>query len=208
MGENESNVPFLDSNASARKFRTHQRTSGANTVEEYTYVVAEPPLATYTISFASTVLSTTNSHPLQIMAGASLRVHLRRLVLYQSANAAANTPVVFELRRLTTAGTGGSGLVPAPMDTADAVAGDTAMVLPSSKGTEGVLVGGRHRGTILANASTANLQPILDLDWSRERTKGPIIAAGTSLGLALKNISTDASVQIEGYAEIVEATTA
>lgn len=208
MAESESNVPFLDSNAAARKFRTNQRTSGANTVEEYTSVIAEPPLSTYTISFASTLLSTANSHPLQIMAGASLRVHLRKLVIYQSANAAANTPVVFELRRVTTAGTGGSGIVAAPMDTADPVAGAAAMVLPSSKGTEGVLVGGRHRGTILANASTANLQPILDLDWSRERTKGPVIAAGTSNGLVLKNISTDSTVQIEGYAEIVEATTA
>ena len=208
MAENESNVPFLDSNSSARKFRSHQRTSGANTVEEYMSVVSEPPLSTYTISFASTLLSTINSHPLQIMAGSSLRVHLRKLTLYQSANAAANTPIVFELRRLTTAGTGGSGLDPAPMDTADPVAGAKAMVLPSSKGTEGILVGGRHRGTILANASTANLQPILDLDWSRERTKGPIIAAGTSNGLVLKNVSTDSTVQIEGYAEIVEATTA
>jgi len=206
-----SYVPFLDSSSAARKFLTWQQTSGADTVETYLASQHEPHLATYTVQSGGAVAAlTANDHTLQIMAGATLRVHLRRLLLYQVANAAADASFQFSLFRLTTAGTGGTAITPRPMDTADAAAGATAITLPTAKGTEGVVL---WTGRVFIDNSVivfgGAAHPLLDLDWRRDPlTKCPIIPAGTSNGLALKQINNDASATFLVHAVFVESAVA
>lgn len=200
----ESYVPFLDSASATRKFHTNQRSNGADTVEEYVGPTAEPYLATYTISVTAAIsAATANAHLLQIMAGASLRVGLRRLRVTQMVNGTTQNNQM-SIHRLTTAGTGGTSYTPAPHDPADSASGATAMTLPSSKGTESTAL---WTGAVLTHATvtTVGLNPILDLDWTRERGKALWIAAGATNGLALKNITGSASTTVLITAEIVES---
>lgn len=200
----ESHVPFLDSAAATRKFHTNQRSNGADTVEQYVQVEGEPYLPCYTIPVTTAIsTATANSHLLEIMAGASLRVGLRRLRVTQLVNGTTQQNQ-WEILRLSSAGTGGTALTPSPHDPADSASGATAMTLPSSKGTEGVAV---WDGVVLTHATvaTVGLNPILDLDWTRERGKALWIAAGAANGLCLKNITASATTTVIITAEIVES---
>lgn len=200
----ESNVPFLDSLSATRKFHTNQRSNGTDTVEEYVQGISEPYLTTYTISVTTAIsTATANSHLLQIMAGASSRVCLRRLYVTQMVNGTTQTNQ-WSLHRLSTAGTGGTVYTPAANDPADAASGATAMTLPTVKGAEGVAIG---TFAILthATAATVGLNPIYFRDWALERTKGIWIAAGAANGIALKNITASASTTVHITAVIVES---
>jgi hypothetical protein len=200
----DSYVTVLDAE-SGKNLATFERTVGGQTVQDQRVVLAEAFLPTYSVSVTTAVsTATANSHLLQIMAGANKRVLLRRIYVTQLANAGANTSAVFQLLRLTTAGTGGTAFTPRQLDPADGNAEATAMTLPSSKGTEGnVLWTGT--GILLATAATAGSDMIIDLDYRAGlRTKPPTIAAGTSNGLALKLITAVASATVHIYAEFVE----
>lgn len=200
----QSNVPFNDNASASRKFHTYQRSNGTDTVEEYVQAVAEPYLATYNVPIgSSTSLATANSHIIQIMAGASLRVGIRRITLWQYANGTAATAAWY-IYRLTTAGTGGSAITPTSFDPADAASGATAMTLPSSKGTEGSLVMA-FSVTTIATAATAGLRPVLDIDFSSMRNKALWIAAGTSNGIAVKAVDAVAGTGVLGNVTIVES---
>lgn len=182
------------------------RTDGSDTVLAPLGVEAEPEIATYVIQFAGIALSTANSHICQVMAGASLRVGIRRIVLWQVANATSIALFQYRLFRLTSAGTGGSSITPAAHDPAESAAGATAMTLPSAKGTESTQVGhGRH--LIHTTATTIGLPP-QTWDFTKLRTKALWIAAGTSNGVALKNISSDSTATVDGFIEIVETAVA
>lgn len=185
-----------------------QRTDGADTVFQPYSVEAEPEIASYRIASGSAAsTATSNSHLIQIMAGASLRVCVRRITVYQAGNAASTGADQFAIYRLTSAGTGGTSLTPAPLDPADSAAGATAMLLPTSKGTESTLI--EYRQVILhATEATVGLNPIAVFEFERERTKGLWIAAGTSNGIALKNVTSDASASVRIVAEIVETSVA
>lgn len=183
---------------------TWQRTKNSQTVEDQQVVISEPYLAAYTISVTTAISTgTANSHLLQIMAGASNRVLLRRLTVTQIVNAGAATRCVFQLLRLTTAGSGGTAYTPRALDPVDGAAGATAMTLPSSKGTEGNILGTWAQLIDGATPAVTEL-PILDIVWADDRTKSPAIAAGTSNGLALKNITAVATATVHITASIVE----
>lgn len=185
-----------------------QRTDGADTVLAFMGVEAEPEIATYRISTASALaLSTANSHLLQVMAGASLRVGIKRITVYQAVNAAAIGINQWAIYRLTTAGTGGGSVTPAALDPADAAAGAAPMTLPSSKGTESTLIEYRHV-TLHTTAATVGLNPLAEFDFTTLRGKALWIAAGTSNGIAVKNITSDASATVRIVAEFVETSVA
>lgn len=191
----QSYVPFLDSASATRKFHSNQRSNGADTVEQYIQQIAEPYLATYRVNVTTAIVtSTANSHLLQIMAGASLRVCVKRIIVSQLVNGTTQANQ-WEVRRLSTAGTGGTAYTPAPTDPADAASGLTAMTLPTVKGTEGVALD--VRGILThATVATVGLNPIADLDYTMERTKGLWIAAGAANGLALKNVTASATTTV------------
>lgn len=191
---------------SARKIRTFQRTDGADTVEEWMYAESEPFLAAYTVSVTTAIAtSEANSHLLQIMAGSTLDVGIRRITVAQMANGTTQVNQ-WQLVRLTTAGTGGTSYTPRPHAPGDSASGATAMaaVVSPNKGTEGVALGSFVVLTH-ATAATVGLNPIFDRQWALDRTKGLWIAAGTSNGIALKNITASASTTVHITVELVEA---
>lgn len=196
----------LTEGSGAKKARTWQRTVGANTVEEQFFQLAEPPMATF-IALAQAISgATVDSHILQLMSGASVYLRVHRIFIEQSGNATTAATPTFAIRRLTTAGTGGTSVTPAPFDTADTAA-STAMTLPSSKGTEGVTL---FRQAINARQAVSTTQTNFDDAWEWRMTPGrkPIIVpAGTANGLAVVILSATAgstwNVHIE-YGETAE----
>lgn len=202
----ESFIPIIDSDNAVRKQHSVQRSNGTDTVEQYVHVIGEPYLATYTIPAVTEVpLQTANAHLIEIMAGGTLSVCVRWLAVYESTAATASTLMLFSLFRLTSAGTGGTVITPAPHHTSDAAAGATAMTAPSSKGTETTVVDSRT-GVTLSAPAVAGFTPIWARDWRMERTKGLWIPAGASNGIALKQLTAVATAgKVLIVAEIVES---
>lgn len=185
-----------------KKLHTWSRTIGANTVEDEYVIPGEYPNPAYNIVGGSVAFSTANSHILQVMASASLKVRVRRVRIYQTVAATALAFFSMELWRLTTAGTGGTSITPRPFDTADAAAGCTAMTLPTVKGTESVQLD--NMTFTVVGAATAGA----GLVWEWEQHPGTpplIIPTGAANGLAWKNISSAAAGSMRVIVEAVES---
>lgn len=199
----DSSISFDE--GSARAWAFWQRAVASNTVEEQKTVVSEPFIPTYTISVTTAISTgTANSHLLQIMGSTLNRVYLRRLIVTQMAGAGAATQAQFQILRVTTAGTGGTSYTPATLDPTDGATTARGMTLPTGKGTESTILW-TGSGTLLATVPVAGSGPVLNLDWTRERGKSPVIAAGGSTGVVLKNITGVATATVLIHAEFVEA---
>ena len=193
---------------SGKKLHAFDKTIGANTVLDEVMVNGEPYLATYAGGQALTgaSIATANDHQLQIMAGASLNVYVRRILVYQSVLVTTAAIGQFEIRRLSTAGTGGTSLSVAALDTTDPAAGATMMALPTVKGTEGNRVWTGTAG-LMQTAPTAGVSTqMFDIDFDKFlRGKALRIAAGTTNGIAFKNLAAYAGGSISVWAWISEA---
>jgi hypothetical protein len=178
-----------------KKFHTWARTVGANTVEDQYALIGENALASYIISAGPIALATANSHLLQIMAGASLKVRIRRIEIWQAAAVTAAALSDILLYRLTTAGTGGGGATVGQLDGVDAAAGATSQSLPTVKGTEAGTFFLRSFPYLMQTigASTPATNPVVMWDFDRLRSKPLIIAAGTANGIAIKNTAAQAA---------------
>jgi hypothetical protein len=194
MAETFTNV----TEGSGKKLHAWDRTIGANTVLDEVVVLGDQYLASYTLNSQNTSIATANDHILQIMAGASLNVYIRRIVISQSAAATAAGIISFAFLRLTTAGTGGTARTPAPHDTTDAASGATGMTLPTVKGTEGTEIHRHYAQTIqtVSVGGPASATILLDWDCDRMRVKPWRIAAGTANGLAVKSLVAAAAATI------------
>lgn len=173
-----------------KKLHTFNRTIGANSVEDEVIIEGEPYLAGYTVSDDTRSTATANSHLWQVMAGASLKVRVRRIEIFQSVMATAAVLIELRLYRLSTAGTGGGALTGVALDPGDAAAGFAGMSLPTVKGTETGLIGvvkPYMMQTIAASNQLTN--PIYVFDFERFRSKPLIINAGTTNGIAIKNVT-------------------
>lgn len=171
-------------------------TENSQTVQDEKVILGEQYLASYMI-VADASTATVNSHLIQIMAGASLRVRVRRIEIHQLVMATTAAIMSVGFYRLTTAGTGGGAVTPGSLDPADAASGATAMTLPTGKGTEGTLIAAVAPYMMQTVGASAQLdQPIVVLDFDRLRSKPLIIAAGTTNGLAIKNLTAIAGGQV------------
>lgn len=176
---------------------TYQRVIGANTVEDGVVLLGENYLASYTAQSGDVSTATLNSHLYAVMAGASLKVRVRRIEVYLSAPATTAALMSLALYRLSTAGTGGTAVTPNPLDTTDAASGATSMTLPTVKGTEGVLMWASMPYMMQTIGASAQLnQPIAVIDFDRLRSKPLIIAAGAANGFALKNLTAIAGATV------------
>ena len=192
---------------SGKKLHTFQRTIGANNVEDEVVILGEHYLPTYTASPGAQSTATAASHLLQVMAGASLNVYIRRITISQLGLATTAAIDELQLFRLTTAGTGGTATTPAPWNTADAASGATAMALPTVKGTEAARI--LSQGVMFIQTvptggpSTA---PIL-ADWIFDgvHEESLRIAAGTANGIAIKNPTARAAATVLIVVKFVEA---
>ena len=204
MAENFLNV----NEGSGKKLHTVNKTIGANDVHDEVVILGEQSLAEYRVQTATTLIATSAAHVLQIMAGSSLNVYIRRIAVYQSVLTTTANFAELALFRLTTAGTGGTSVTPRPLDTTAAAAGATAQTLPTAKGTEGVLIE-TQLGYVLQTASASLGVPQANLlaafSFDRPRSQGLRIPAGTANGVALKIVTGVAAAQVFVTADIVEA---
>jgi hypothetical protein len=183
---------------SGPKLHTFQRTIGANNVEDEVVLFGENYLATYTVEAAPST-ATAASHLLQIMAGASLKVRIRRIEVHQLVAATTAAIMNLSILRLSTAGTGGTAVTPMPLDPSDAASGMTAMTLPTAKGTEvgaNVIAGAPCYLIQTIGASTPFNNPIAVWDFDRPRSKPLIIAAGVANGICIKNTAAHAGASV------------
>jgi hypothetical protein len=185
---------------SGKKLHTWNRTIGANSIEDEFVLPGELPYPTYTVSAAGIATTTAASHMMQLMAGASLNVRVRRIRISQNAAAGAVSAFPLQIVRVTTAGTGGTALTARPYDTAAAAAGGAGMTLPTVKGTE---------GTILFDASVwvgTGAIPIRDpWEWVQVPSSQPIIIpAGTANGIVIKNTAGIATSTLDITIEFAE----
>ena len=183
---------------SGKKIHHFNRTIGADSQHDEVVIIGEQYLghyATATITPVST--ATANSHVLQIMAGASNRLRIRRIEVAQMVPATTAAFCQWAIYRLTTAGTGGTVVTPQLYDPADGAVGATTMTLPTAKGTEGALLwSGASVMTQTVSATPSAINPILELDFDGLRRKPIHVAAGTSNGIALKNITAIAAATV------------
>ena len=172
---------------SGKKLHTFQRTIGANSIEDEVTLLGENYLASYTVVAAASA-ATGLSHVCQIMAGATLKVRIRRVEVWQTAALTTGVITNFQLFRLTTAGTGGGAVTPNPLDTTDAASGATAMTLPTAKGVEGANIAAGYGYAIQTIGAATYTNPLLAAwDFDRPRSKPLIIPAGAANGIAVKN---------------------
>ena len=190
------------------KLHTFQRTIGANNVEDEIVLQGLPYMATYTVAISGISVATAASHVLQIMAGASLVVYVHRITLWQAASATAAAYCEWSLRRLTTAGTGGTAITPAILDAADSASGATAMTLPTVKGTEGPVPWRSNSWMIQTPAVGLPVwAPVFDFRASENGLYKPIrIPVGAANGLAVRNDTGVAGATVTGIAVISEYT--
>lgn len=186
------------------KLHTWQRTVGANNVEDEFTILGEYPLATYSVAAAAVSTVTAASHLLQIMAGGSLNVYVRRIWVSQNNMATAASSMRVQLIRLTSAGTGGSATTPAPYDTSDAASGATAMTLPTVKGTEGTSLR-IDNFQLIQTAPVGGGPNGYALDFTGHHAKAIRIPAGATNGIAIKNVDAIAGAGLNVVVEIVEA---
>jgi hypothetical protein len=195
---------FINVNeGTGKKIHHNSRTIGADLQHDEFVLPGEYPYASYTVTIAATALATANSHLLQIMAGASLNVRLRRLQIWQGSGTTSTASFLIQLWRLSTAGTGGTVVTPGKLDTADGAAGATAMTLPTVKGTETTQLYGWNPVVITAFAAGGMSSLLVDYEW-KAGLKPIIIPAGAANGIAIKNVSSQAAGTIIATAEFVE----
>jgi len=154
-------------------------TENALTVRDEKVILGEPYLATYVVSTAVTLAT---GHLLQIMADSSNKIRVRRVTVSQYAVAPAAGTTLFELVRLTTAGTGGSALTARPLDTTEVAFGGDVRSAVGTPGTVGANLG--FRGMAIRTAEPAG--DWIEWDFDRPRSKSIIIAAGTANGLLFR----------------------
>jgi len=192
-----STVGVADAASPDKYLHTHQRTI-SGTAREDTYVQqGESAYPTYSAVARNISIATANDHVLQIMGDGSNYSRLRQVQIQLGATySTAIAVVVIGLYRLSTAGTGGSALTPAPHDTSDTYGGG-AMTLPSSKGTEGALL---HVWSLPNYGSGSVIFSTGPTIWTPSG-KPVIFGTATSSGLAFKVIVNAASTTIDINAE-------
>lgn len=184
-------------------------TENGQTVRDEKAIIGEQYLASYVIRTAATSVATLDSHVLQVMAGASLLVYIRRIRVFQLGLATTAAHCHWDLVRLSTAGTGGTAITPAPLDTTDSASGATAMTLPTAKGTETTTVGvaGSFFNQTASAGNPASRSLVAEWDFDEMlRTKALRIPAGAANGMALKNRTAIAAATVLVECTLVEAT--
>ena len=174
----------LPTDSTGKKVAASTYTENSNTVYDQKVIPGEVYLPVYTVVTTTTTGEAANSHLIELMAGSTLNVRVRRIMLCQHTDALGVNVYPIQIWRTTTAGSGGTAITPNPLQTTDVAAGATAQMLPSSKGTEGVQLWQETiwNGTTAIPVATNNMR-INQLDFS----KPIVIPAGATNGIAIKN---------------------
>lgn len=191
-----ADTSFAVTPGSGANLHTVTTSIGGSTVHDQVVKLGPPYLATYTVAVPGISAATANSHLMQLMAGASLNVYVTRIRVYQVAAATTATLARIDIHRLTTAGTGGGAQTEAAHDSSDAASGAVSMTLPTANGTEGERVLAATVGYI-QTVPTGGFDPLLlDIDFVNDVGKAIRIPAGTSNGLAIKEVTAVAAATV------------
>lgn len=190
-----------------KKLRTFERTVGVNDVHAAAMVHDEPHLASFvatTAGAAGVSTATINSALIELMAGASLNVYLRRIRIYQFQVATTAAIVGFDLVRCSTAGTGGTTLTEVARDLGDTPSA-TAKTLPTP-GTLTSTLDTRIAYMLQTIPTAVDFNPLrADFDFRDTRSKALIIPAGTSNGIIVRNRQAIAAATVSIVVEWDEA---
>lgn len=189
-----STIKILDADGATEYLHTDERTyDGTASNNQYT-LLAGSVRTTYTAVAEAVSCATSNSHVIFIQADGTNYTKLYGIDIQQvglPTAALAN----FQILRTTTAGSGGSSISAYPMDGADTSPyGGVIQTLPSSKGTEGVMLLKRRISMVAA------LPVSLDQSWSwRADPNYKPITMGTanSGGICLKIITGVTSLTVD-----------
>jgi hypothetical protein len=201
MSESSINV----TEGSGKRLHAWDRTIGATLVQDQFMLPGEYPLASYETHAIGASTAVANDHSLQVMAGASNYVRIRRIRVEQLASATTAAICNFQILRLTTAGTGGSVMTPRPWDSGDTAATATSMQVPTAKGTEGVEL--LRFAIAMRQAVSGTASPADDPVWEWAQLPGQkplIIPAGTANGICVKNTTAVAAATVMVSVEFVE----
>jgi len=180
-------------------------TESASTVQDEKAILGEQYLPTFSVTSGFGIsAATAASHLIQIGGGS--RYYLRRLTVTQVAGATTAFMADIILLRLTTNGSGGTALTPAPHDLAD-TSTMGAMTLPTTKGTEGV--GIWRQSCYFFQTVPVSGGPgtgvVLDLNFDTDlRGRPPICPVGASNYFALKLNTAPAAATVVVYARWTE----
>ncbi|HEV8282347.1 MAG TPA: hypothetical protein VGQ02_10830 [Candidatus Limnocylindrales bacterium] len=183
-----------------KKAHFWDRSIGGNTVLDEFVIPGEYPYASYTATANGLSTATSGADLMQLMAGASLNLFVRRIEVQQQAAAGAVAPTVIQIVRLTSAGTGGTVVTPRRAQLTDAASGATAMTLPTAQGATSDIY--YNRPLWLGTAAI----PILDY-WvweARPNSKGLFIAAGVTNGIVLNLVTGVATSTVTVNIDFVE----
>ena len=185
---------------SGTRLATNSYSEGGQTVHDEKFIPGEYPYPTYTAMSLNVSLATADSHLLQLMAGSSLKVRVRRIHIHQRALGGSAVVGAFDVYRVSSAGTGGSSPgAPGSFESSDSASGATQMTLPSSKGTEGAHLM-RLTLTIIQSGTQTGSEA-----WEQHPGEKPIIIpAGTSNGIVIKNVANVATATADVIIEFVE----
>ena len=195
---------------SGKKAHTFQRTIGANTIEDEVVLIGEQYLATYDVNTASagTSTATANSHLIQICAGATLNVYVRRIQVFQLAAVTTAAIDALELVRLSSAGTGGTAITPGPRDTTDSAQRCHGHDSAHRQGHRDHVRGpctAQWTQTIATQTGGKQATLVAEFDFDHLRGKALRIPAGTANGIAIKNPTARAAGTVIISAELCEA---
>lgn len=188
-----------------KKLHTYQRTIGANAVEDEVVIQGEHYLATYVCGTVNQSAANAGDDILQVMAGASLNVRIRRIRILQSGVITTAGPCLFSVIRVTTAGTLGTGTTPAKLDNNDAASGATSMVaVPNaSHGTAGTTLFTRVLFPVQTAATAGS--PEIFTEWVAGDDRKPIIIpAGITNGIVIRNVAAHAGLTVGAEIEFTE----
>ena len=194
-----STIGVADADVVDKYLHTNQRTISSTAREDQYVLPGEGAYPTYSALAVSISIGTANAHVLQIMGDGSNYTRIKRITMTPTSDLpAAVSNARFRLVRLSTAGTGGSSVTPAPFDSADTYGGGS-MTLPSSKGTTGaILLNWRMTFPTAYGASQYTYA------WEQKPGMKPIICGtATSNGLAIEVMDATTSCAVDATIEFI-----
>ena len=181
-------------------FHTNQRSIASVDREDQYTLPGQNAYPTYTAIANGISIETSASHLLIIQADGTLYTRLLRVWITPTDDVPAAASVAnIQIVRVTTAGSSGSAVTPAPYDTADTYAG-VVQTLPSSKGTEGAVLWQRR---LVIPATVAITVPDAPFYEAHPWGKPIVFGAGTGAGICFKMVAGIASATVDIVAEFI-----
>lgn len=203
MAESSVNV----TEGSGKRLHTYDRSVSAVVVNDQFTIAGEYVYPSYIVYVGGVTTATAGDHLLQVMAGASNYVRVRRIWIGQTGLASTAGQAYYHVVRLTTAGSGNSAsgatgtTTVRRLDESDPAPGATAFIRPATKGTEAAIVTAAR----VAMYTTHPVGEGSEWEWVQQiNTKPLVIPPGTSNGLAVKVSTAGAGATVDVSMELVE----